>query len=95
MTQRTKTTATTEEYLEVIYMMSSEHKTVKGARLAESLRVSRPTVTATLRRMARDGLVKFNSEEGCRANAKGFQSRGRAPAAPSHCRTLADRCARL
>ena len=44
-------TPTIEEYLEIIYMMSAEGQTVKGARLAQSLHVSRPTVTATLRRL--------------------------------------------
>lgn len=73
MAENPKTTATTEEYLEVIYMMSAEHKTVKGARLAESLRVSRPTVTATLRRMSRDGLVKFNAKKDIELTSKGFR----------------------
>lgn len=54
-----KTTATTEEYLEIIYMIESEGRTVIGARLAQIVKVSRPTVTATLRRLARDGFVKI------------------------------------
>ncbi len=53
-----KTTATTEEYLEIIYMIESEGRTVIGARLAEIIKVSRPTVTATLRRLTRDGFIK-------------------------------------
>jgi Mn-dependent DtxR family transcriptional regulator len=36
-----KTTATTEEYLEIIYMIESERRTVKGARLAQIMNVSR------------------------------------------------------
>ncbi len=55
-----KTTATTEEYLEIIYMIESEGRTVIGARLAQIMKVSRPTVTATLRRLARDGFVKID-----------------------------------
>ena len=66
------TTPTVEEYLEVIYMMASEGQTVKGARLAASLHVSRPTVTATLRRMARDGLIKVNSKKDVELTKKGF-----------------------
>ena len=58
-----KTTATTEEYLEVIYMIESEGRIVKGARLAQSLKVSRPTVTATLRRLSRDGFIKVNDDK--------------------------------
>ncbi len=67
------TTPTIEEYLEVIYMMASEGQTVKGARLAESLRVSRPTVAATLRRMTRDGLIKINAKKDIELTKRGFK----------------------
>jgi DtxR family transcriptional regulator, Mn-dependent transcriptional regulator len=49
-------------YLEAIYYMRAEGETVTNARLAEWLTVSRPTVTAGLRRMARDGLLKSGRE---------------------------------
>ena len=48
-------------YLEAIYYMRAEGETVTNARLAEWLSVSRPTVTAGLRRMARDGLLRHDS----------------------------------
>lgn len=48
-------------YLEAIYYMRAEGETVTNARLAEWLSVSRPTVTAGLRRMARDGLLRQDS----------------------------------
>jgi len=48
---------TIEEYLEAVLNMLSEGKPVLGARLAERLQVSPPTVTATLQRMARDELI--------------------------------------
>jgi DtxR family Mn-dependent transcriptional regulator len=67
------TTATTEEYLEVIYMMQCEGRVVKGARLAEAMGVSRPTVTATLRRLIRDGLVETDSKKQVALTAEGFQ----------------------
>lgn len=67
-----KTTPTTEEYLEVIYMMAAEGLVVKGARLAETIGVSRPTVTATLRRMVRDGLVKLNAKKQIELTKKGY-----------------------
>ncbi len=41
--------------------MRAEGETVTNARLAEWLAVSRPTVTAGLRRMARDGLLRQDS----------------------------------
>jgi DtxR family Mn-dependent transcriptional regulator len=65
------TTPTTEGYLEVIYMMAAEGQPVIGARLAESLHVSRPTVTTTLKRMMRDGLVKINGRKEIQLTAKG------------------------
>jgi DtxR family Mn-dependent transcriptional regulator len=48
-------------YLEAIYYMRAEGETVTNARLAEWLGVSRPTVTAGLRRMARDGLLRADA----------------------------------
>lgn len=49
--------AVTEEYLETIYNMTMEGEPVIGARLAEKFRVSRPTVTETIRRLVSDGYV--------------------------------------
>ncbi len=69
-----QTTATVEEYLETIYMMAAENQVVKGARLAQIMHVSRPTVTATLRRMARDGLVKLNEKKDIALTKKGHQT---------------------
>ncbi len=65
------TTPTVEAYLEIIYMMSVEGQPVIGARLADSLHVSRPTVTATLKRMARDGLIKLNERKEIAMTPKG------------------------
>ena len=48
-------------YLEAIYYMRAEGETVTNARLADWLGVSRPTVTAGLRRMTRDGLLRHDS----------------------------------
>ncbi len=67
-----KTTPTTEEYLEIVYMMAAEGRVVKGARLAEIIGVSRPTVTATLRRMMRDGLIQQNKKKEVELTPKGY-----------------------
>ncbi len=64
-------TPTIEGYLEIIYMMSVEGQPVIGARLAESLHVSRPTVTTTLKRMVRDGLIKLNAHKEIALTTKG------------------------
>jgi DtxR family Mn-dependent transcriptional regulator len=65
------TTPTTEAYLEIVYMMAAEGQPVIGARLAESLHVSRPTVTATLKRMVREGLVETNAHKEIQLTRKG------------------------
>ena len=49
-------TATLEEYLETIYKLGQAGE-VRPSALAEALEVSPPTVTATLKRLARRGLV--------------------------------------
>lgn len=52
-------TAATEHYLQSIYALGAERKVVIGARLAQHLRVSPPSVTQTLQRLERDGLVRL------------------------------------
>jgi DtxR family Mn-dependent transcriptional regulator len=49
-------TATLEEYLEAIYKLA-QHAPVRPTQVAESVGVSGPTVTATLRRLEAHGLV--------------------------------------
>lgn len=66
-----RATPVVERYLEFIYLMAVEDDPIIGARLAKSLHVSRPAVTATLQRMMRDGLVKFNSRKEVLLTAKG------------------------
>jgi DtxR family transcriptional regulator, Mn-dependent transcriptional regulator len=51
---------TVEDYLLNIYTIASEGRPVIAARLAEALEVAPPTVTATLHRMTRDGLIEVN-----------------------------------
>jgi DtxR family Mn-dependent transcriptional regulator len=68
------TTPTTEEYLEAIYMLDDERQVVISARLSELMRVSRPTVSATLERMRRDGLVMFGKRKEILLTAKGRET---------------------
>jgi len=51
-------TATLEEYLESIYRLSEKGTAVRPTQIAESVGVSGPTVTATLRRLEAQGFVK-------------------------------------
>lgn len=56
-------TEVVSRYLEAIYYMETEGESVRSARLADWLGVSRPTVTVALRRMTRDGMVRQNSRK--------------------------------
>jgi DtxR family Mn-dependent transcriptional regulator len=50
---------TTERYLEAIYYIEHESEVPRPGRLAEWLGVSAPTVTVSLQRLARDGLIRI------------------------------------
>lgn len=58
-------------YLEAIYYMWSEGETLRSARLADWVGVSRPTVTVALRRMTRDGMVRMNGRKEIELTAHG------------------------
>ncbi|MBP9040952.1 MAG: metal-dependent transcriptional regulator [Anaerolineaceae bacterium] len=51
-----------QDYLSLIYVMERDGDPVIGSRLAELLGVTPPTVTNTLKRMTRDGLITMNQE---------------------------------
>lgn len=51
------TTSVVEDYLQVLHYMTRDGAPVIAARLVERLNVTPPTVTATLQRMERDGLI--------------------------------------
>ena len=51
------TTSVVEDYLQVLHYLTRDGYAVIAARLVERLNVTPPTVTATLQRMERDGLI--------------------------------------
>lgn len=55
--------ATIEDYLEMIYRLAAKGGPVIGARLAEAVGVSAPTVTQTVKRMVKDGYIKLNAQK--------------------------------
>jgi|ERR1700674_2157961 DtxR family transcriptional regulator, Mn-dependent transcriptional regulator len=61
-------------YLEAIYYMWAEKETLRSARLADWLGVSRPTVTVALRRMTRDGLVRLNGRKEIELSSRGMKA---------------------
>jgi DtxR family Mn-dependent transcriptional regulator len=62
--------ATIQDYLSLIFVLERDHEAVVGARLAELLNVTPPTVTNTLKRMTRDGLISAG-KHGVRLTAAG------------------------
>jgi DtxR family Mn-dependent transcriptional regulator len=67
-------TPTIEDYLAIIYVMERDDHEVIPARLAESLEVAPPTVTVTLKRMARDGWIATDKGKDIRLSKKGCES---------------------
>jgi DtxR family Mn-dependent transcriptional regulator len=52
-----------EDYLQVLHYLTRDGVPVIAARLAERLNVTPPTVTATLQRMERDGLIEHGTRK--------------------------------
>ncbi len=59
----TRPSPTIEDYLGILYSMERDGETTIAVRLAESLDVSAPTVTNTLKRMARDGWITVDAQK--------------------------------
>lgn len=66
-------TSRIEEYLESIINLFAEGKQVLAARLAERLELAPATVSATLRRMVRDGLILVKKNKEISLTDKGRQ----------------------
>lgn len=63
-----------EDYLSLLYVLERDGEPIVGARLAELLGVSAPTVTNTLKRMVRDGWVTMDPHEGTHLTAQGLEA---------------------
>lgn len=68
-----KLSTTIENYLSLMYVLERDTEPVVGVRLAELLNVTPPTVTNTLKRMVRDGLITMD-KNGTRLTRSGKQS---------------------
>lgn len=68
-----KLSSTVEDYLWLIYVLQRDQMPVVGAQLAEMLGVTPPTVTNTLKRLARDGLITMD-ESGTRLTPEGWEA---------------------
>lgn len=65
---------TIEDYLGIIYTLFRDGEEIYGARLVDLLNVSAPTVTLTLRRMARDGWITINAAKRIQLTSQGIQA---------------------
>ncbi len=68
-----KLSTTIENYLSLMYVLERDKEPVVGVRLAQLLHVTPPTVTNTLKRMVRDGLITMD-KNGTRLTKAGKQS---------------------
>jgi DtxR family Mn-dependent transcriptional regulator len=68
-----KLSTTIENYLSLMYVLERDREPVVGVRLAQLLSVTPPTVTNTLKRMVRDGLITMD-KNGTRLTKAGKQS---------------------
>ena len=69
-----KASPTIEDYLGILFILQRDGEPVVGTRLAEVMGVTPPTVTNTLKRMARDGLVVMDDPGGPRLSAEGLET---------------------
>ncbi|MBM3138331.1 MAG: metal-dependent transcriptional regulator [Chloroflexi bacterium] len=67
-------TPTIEDYLGIIYTLQRDHEEVYGARLAEILNVSPPTVTVTLQRMVRDKWITLDKNKKVHLTSSGLSA---------------------
>jgi DtxR family transcriptional regulator, iron-dependent repressor len=68
-----KLSTTIENYLSIIYVLERDQEPVVGVQLAELFGVTPPTVTNTLKRMVRDGLIMMD-KKGTRLTKAGKES---------------------
>jgi DtxR family Mn-dependent transcriptional regulator len=71
---REKPSVSREDYLKAVWAAIQEGQAPVSARLAEDLGVTPPAVTAALKRMARDGYLRFSRDGRIGLTAKGRQT---------------------
>jgi DtxR family Mn-dependent transcriptional regulator len=63
--------AKVEDYIKAVYQLSDNEEPVPPSRIAEALGVTTPTVTATMKRLADQGLVEREEYNGSRLTEEG------------------------
>jgi DtxR family Mn-dependent transcriptional regulator len=67
-------TPTIEDYLAVMYVMERDGEEIIAARLAETLELTPPTITMTLKRMEKDGWIEMRPPRGIRLTDAGCEA---------------------
>lgn len=67
-------TPTIEEYLEAIYILGAENPPVRGARVAEAMGVSAPTMTDTVKRLVQQGYVTLGDDKAILLTKEGLEA---------------------
>jgi DtxR family Mn-dependent transcriptional regulator len=70
----TRPTQTVEDYLGVMYILERDGEVINGKRLADWMEVSAPTVTATVKRMTRDGWVTVDKKKAIHLTTAGREA---------------------
>jgi DtxR family Mn-dependent transcriptional regulator len=65
---------TIEDYLGIIYILERDGEDIAGVRLATIRGVTPPTVTNTLKRMVRDGLLQLDDDHDLHLTSEGMQN---------------------
>lgn len=71
MKKKTKLSASLEDYLEAIYLISGEEGEARSKKIKEHLRVSGPSVTEALQLLAEKGLVNYAPYENITLTSSG------------------------
>jgi DtxR family Mn-dependent transcriptional regulator len=74
ITGESRPTPTIEDYLAIMFVMERDGEDIIAARLAESLEVSPPTVTVTLKRMERDGWIEGVGQRNIHLTSSGCEA---------------------
>ncbi len=74
MNMSAKISETIEDYLSIMLVLERDQEPIVGARLAELIGVSPPTVTNTLKRMARAGLISMDEKNGTHLTDRGLEA---------------------
>jgi DtxR family transcriptional regulator, Mn-dependent transcriptional regulator len=74
LSAESRPTPTIEDYLAIMYVIDRDGEEIIAARLAESMDVTPPTVTVTLKRMERDGWIEVERRKNIHLTELGYEA---------------------